>query len=62
MPPSLEEKMAKHPVPKKKTSKARRDARTPPTLVPCPECKAMKPPHTVCPECGYYAGRKVLEV
>ena len=47
--------MAKHPVPKKKTSKARRDARrshhalTPPTLVPCPEC-------------GYYAGRKVLEV
>ena len=55
-------------VPKKKTSKARRDARrshhalTPPILVPCPECKAMKPPHTVCPECGYYAGRKVLEV
>ena len=60
--------MAKHPVPKKKTSQARRDARrrhpalTPPILVPCPECKAMKPPHTVCPECGYYAGRKVLEV
>ncbi|WP_448567208.1 50S ribosomal protein L32, partial [Thermus sp.] len=26
------------------------------------ECKAMRPPHTVCPECGYYDGRKVLEV
>jgi large subunit ribosomal protein L32 len=34
----------------------------PPTLVPCPECKAMRPPHTVCPQCGYYDGRKVLEV
>jgi len=60
--------MAKHPVPKKKTSKARRDARrshhalTPPPPGPPPPCQALKPPHTVCPECGYYAGRKVLEV
>ncbi|PZA06589.1 MULTISPECIES: 50S ribosomal protein L32 [unclassified Meiothermus] len=60
--------MAKHPVPKKKTSKARRDSRrshhalTPPTLVACPECKTLKPPHTVCSSCGYYDGRKVLEV
>ena len=59
--------MAKHPVPKKKTSKSRRDARrshhalTPPTLVECPTCKAMKPSHQVCPECGSYAGRQVVE-
>jgi large subunit ribosomal protein L32 len=60
--------MAKHPVPKKKTSKARRDARRShfalkaPTLGECPECKTLIPPHTVCSNCGYYAGRKVLEV
>lgn len=59
--------MAKHPVPKKKTSKSSRDARrshhalTAPTLVECPECKAMKPPHVVCPACGSYAGRQVVE-
>lgn len=59
--------MAKHPVPKKKTSKSSRDARrshhalTPPTLVKCTWCKAMKPPHQVCAECGTYAGRQVVE-
>lgn len=60
--------MAKHPVPKKKTSKSRRDNRrshhalTAPTLVACPECKTLKPPHTVCGNCDYYDGKKVLEV
>ncbi len=60
--------MAKHPVPKKKTSKSRRDQRrshhalSAPALVPCPQCGAPKPPHTVCPECGYYKGEKILEV
>ncbi|RDI96123.1 50S ribosomal protein L32 [Meiothermus sp. QL-1] len=61
--------MAKHPVPKKKVSKSRRDIRravvsalTPPTLVKCAQCGAKIPPHTVCDQCGYYAGRKVLEV
>ncbi len=60
--------MAKHPVPKKKTSKARRDQRrshhalTPKNLTECPQCKSAKPQHQVCPECGAYAGRQVLEV
>jgi large subunit ribosomal protein L32 len=60
--------MSKHPVPKKKTSKAKRDARRShhalkaPTLVSCPQCKSPKPPHAVCPSCGYYDGRKVLDV
>jgi large subunit ribosomal protein L32 len=59
--------MAKHPVPKKKTSKSSRDARrshhalSAPTLVACPNCKAMKPPHRVCLECGNYAGRQVVD-
>ncbi len=60
--------MAKHPVPKKRTSRARRDQRrshhalSAPTLVECPECGSMKPTHVVCPECGTYAGRTVVEV
>ena len=60
--------MAKHPVPKKKTSKARRDQRrshhalTPKNLTECPQCKEPKPQHQVCPACGSYAGRQVLEI
>ena len=60
--------MAKHPVPKKRTSKSRRDKRrshhalSTPALVECPECRKMKPSHVVCPECGSYAGRQVIEM
>lgn len=55
-------------VPKKKTSKARRDKRRthwkvlPTNLVLCPQCKEPKLPHHVCPNCGTYKGKKVLEV
>nr|HPI02137.1 50S ribosomal protein L32 [Bacillota bacterium] len=31
-----------------------------PTLVECPKCKAMKLPHTVCGECGFYDGREIV--
>ena len=55
-------------VPKRKVSKARRNTRnannsklTAPTLTECKQCKAMIPPHTVCPECGYYRGVKRIE-
>ncbi len=34
----------------------------PATLVPCPQCHARMVPHRVCPACGYYAGRKVIEL
>lgn len=60
--------MAKHPVPKKKTSKSRRDSRrshhalSAPNLTECPQCHEPKLPHVVCPECGSYAGRQVLDV
>ena len=55
-------------VPKRKTSKARRDTRrahaftaSAPTLTECKQCKAKIPPHTVCCECGYYKGIKRIE-
>jgi large subunit ribosomal protein L32 len=27
----------------------------------CPQCHQPKLPHRVCPNCGYYAGRQVVE-
>ena len=33
-----------------------------PTLVACTQCKELKPAHIVCPHCGVYAGRQVLEI
>lgn len=60
--------MAKHPVPKKRTSSSSRDARrahdalSAPTLIACAQCKELKPAHIVCPHCGTYAGRQVLEI
>ncbi len=56
-------------VPKRKTSKARRDRRRTakcrmdlPALMECPQCHAAKRPHAVCRECGYYNGKEVLAV
>lgn len=31
-------------------------------LSPCPTCKQPKPAHSVCPVCGSYKGRQVIEV
>jgi len=55
-------------LPKRKTAKARRGQRrshlglTPPALVNCPQCNSPKLPHRVCPVCGTYAGREVVEI
>jgi len=55
-------------VPKRKVSKQRRDKRrthyklTAPGLVECSHCHALKLPHRVCQECGYYKGKEVLNV
>ena len=31
-------------------------------LTTCPQCGEMIKSHHVCPKCGYYAGKKVIEV
>ena len=56
-------------VPKRKTSKARRDTRrnnvwklSAPGLVKCPKCGEMKLAHRMCKACGYYNGREVKSV
>lgn len=54
-------------VPKRKTSKARRDQRRAhdkiegPNTTTCPECGEPKLPHHACPECGTYKGRTVID-
>jgi large subunit ribosomal protein L32 len=56
------------PVPKRKTSRSRRDRRRAhdaikvPNLVPCPSCHEMRLPHTVCPSCGNYGGQEVVKI
>lgn len=54
------------PVPKRKTSKARRDQRQstkfirPQATTSCSNCQAPLATHTACMSCGFYKGRKVL--
>ncbi len=55
--------------PKRRHSKARRDKRrsansklTTPNLILCSNCYEPKLPHRICPHCGYYKGRQVIQV
>jgi large subunit ribosomal protein L32 len=56
------------PNPKRRHSRARRDKRrahdalSRPSLSNCPNCHEAKLPHRVCPHCGQYKGREVIEV
>lgn len=56
------------PLPKRKYAKARQGDRRShlgvraPTLVECPQCHTPKPSHQVCPTCGTYDGRQVIEI
>lgn len=56
------------PVPKKRTSKARRDKRrahdflTAANSIVCPECGESVLRHRACSSCGTYRGRKYLNV
>ena len=55
-------------VPKKRTSKMRRDRRraansnlrTAVQVISCPKCKEPVLPHRACSACGYYKGREVV--
>ncbi len=55
-------------VPKKKTSKSKRDMRRShdalktPGVSLCPQCQEPKQSHRACPSCGNYKGKDVLGV
>ncbi len=55
-------------VPKKHTTKSKRNKRRMhiflkrPKLSLCEHCGRPKEPHRVCPHCGYYKKREVLDV
>jgi large subunit ribosomal protein L32 len=56
-------------VPKKKTSKAKSRSRKASAWrirssgrSTCPQCNAVKRPHTVCGNCGHYGGRQAIDV
>jgi len=55
-------------VPKRKISKTRQRKRRThkkaraPMVVKCDQCLQPKLPHRVCPHCGHYAGRHVIDV
>ncbi len=55
-------------VPKKRTLKQRKRKRrthhtaSVPTLSACPNCGDPRMPHRVCPTCGTYKGKQVVEV
>ena len=55
-------------VPKRKSSKARRDKRRNnvwkldmPAFSKCPQCGELKTPHRVCGNCGYYKGKEIIK-
>ena len=55
-------------VPKRKTSKARRDKRRSsvwkldnPTMVKCPKCGEYNLTYRVCAKCGNYKGETIVE-
>lgn len=55
-------------LPKQKISRHRQGNRrrhhfiAPLQLVECRECRSKKRPHHVCPTCGTYRGRQVIEI
>jgi large subunit ribosomal protein L32 len=54
--------------PTSRHSRARRNKRRAnwkgsiPSITECPECSEPKLPHRVCPSCGTYNNKKVLEI
>ncbi|HET6386895.1 MAG TPA: 50S ribosomal protein L32 [Armatimonadota bacterium] len=56
------------PLPKRRHSKQRTRTRratwfrVAPSLSRCRQCHSLKRNHAVCKNCGYYAGRQIVEV
>ena len=56
------------PLPKHKSTSGRRDRRRAHDAlkarnsIACPNCSEVILPHRVCPKCGHYQGREVLEI
>jgi large subunit ribosomal protein L32 len=56
------------PNPKRRHSKMRKNQRRSHdhlkthSLSECPHCHERKLPHQVCPRCGYYKGREVVDM
>ena len=54
-------------VPKRKTSKSKRDKRrthqklTAPNISTCPQCGETTLPHRACQNCGTYKGRTIIK-
>ncbi len=55
-------------VPKRRTSNRRSRTRrahhfiVPKQLQNCPRCGEIKPSHVICPQCGHYMGRTMVEM
>ena len=55
-------------VPKQKQSHSRTTKRrsqhkiSAPSLNTCPQCRQPRRPHRVCPHCGSYGGREVVDL
>ena len=52
-----------------KTSKRRTNTRfsnnsklSAPAIAECPQCHELKASHRVCPKCGYYDGKLIVDV
>lgn len=56
------------PLPKRKISKGRRNRRRAhdsigtPKLTDCSNCHSPMLPHRMCPTCGYYKGRQIVDM
>lgn len=57
------------PNPKRKHTRSRRDIRRSHnskleaiTVVPCTNCGESRLPHNICPKCGFYGDKLVVEV
>lgn len=53
--------------PKKRTSSRKRNMRrshhhlSPAHMIRCSNCQELKMRHRICPNCGYYKGRQIVE-